>query len=274
MSRRPGGPWIVSLALHAVLGAGLVYVVGRPGSFEEWWRSQKSPPKVVERIGFVSVPQGPIDTPGRSGGDDRPVTAPQAPPPPLVAPTETPAGVPMPVPLPITPEAGAGRVVGEGGPTQGINPSYRDPRLWIAPERGVVTAPAPGKQTPEEIGREIGRRLEVLNDSIALARSGRKPGDWTVERDGKKYGLDQNHIYIGSVKLPAALLALLPINRQANPAALDRERALSSMSADIRFHAQRAATEDEFKAAVKRIRERKERERRAAEQLAKNAQAP
>jgi hypothetical protein len=120
--------------------------------------------------------------------------------------------------------------------------------------------------------QELTVRLQAHNDSLAIAQRGRKPGDWTVERGGKKYGIDQRNIYLGSITLPTALLALLPINRQANPTEIGRERSLALMSADIHYQAERAITEDEFKAAVKRIRDRKERERREAEAQKTNAQ--
>ena len=42
------------------------------------------------------------------------------------------------------------------------------------------------------------------------------PGDWTTEKDGKKYGIDQQRIYIGDVSIPTSILALLPVNRGRN----------------------------------------------------------
>jgi hypothetical protein len=121
----------------------------------------------------------------------------------------------------------------------------------------------------ERLDSGLTARIQAHEDSIdANSPKGRKPGDWTVTRNGKKYGLDQNKIYIGSIEIPSAVLALLPLNVQANPTVRDRERALSYMSRDIAYHAARASRDDDFKAAVKRIRERKERERREAEKVA------
>jgi hypothetical protein len=87
-----------------------------------------------------------------------------------------------------------------------------------------------------------------------------------VGEGDKKYGIDQRKIYLGPVEIPTAVLALLPINAQANPQSLDRNRALDLQRADIANHAQRAVTEEEFKEAIKRIRERKERERKKAQE--------
>ena len=41
---------------------------------------------------------------------------------------------------------------------------------------------------------------------------GRSPRDWTIERNGQKYGLDSQYIYLGKFKLPSAILAALPFN--------------------------------------------------------------
>jgi hypothetical protein len=174
-------------------------------------------------------------------------------------------------------EGGSGPIVGEGGPLEGIRPRA-DSRLWLAPEAPVATAPkvGVGKPTASELQRGLAELLGAHNDSVALAARASAPPDWTFERGGKKYGIDRNKIYLGPVSLPTALLALLPLNTQGNPTAYERERALSAMSADIRYHAQQAVTDDEFKAAVRRIRERKERERREAEESRRveNANAP
>ena len=270
---RPGGPWLVSLVLHLSVGAGLVYVIGKGGRFDPWLVKQHQPTIPEERIGFLAVPRRSGISPGKSGGDGRPVR-PDAPPrPPLVAPRVVPTGIPTPPPRPAAPEAGSGPVIGNGGPTAGLTPSLNTPRLWVTPESDLP-APPPRitKPTPEEMRQELTVRLQAHNDSLAIAQRGRKPGDWTVERGGKKYGIDQRNIYLGSITLPTALLALLPINRQANPTESGREWSLALMSADIHYQAERAITEDEFKAAVKRIRDRKERERREAEAQKTNAQ--
>ncbi|HEU4563380.1 MAG TPA: hypothetical protein VFS05_01980, partial [Gemmatimonadaceae bacterium] len=72
MNRRPGAPWLISVALHIVLGAGLAWVITRHGPLDDWWKKEKrTPAPVAERIGFISVPQGPVTTPGKSGGDGR-----------------------------------------------------------------------------------------------------------------------------------------------------------------------------------------------------------
>lgn len=277
MIRRPSGAWIVSLAVHIALGALLVSAVVWRSPLEEMLARQKAVPIPAERIGFVALPQGP-PVEGREGGDGRPLREPaEAPPPrPLVAPREVPTGIP-PVNLQAapTPDAGgSGEVVGQGGPLAGIRPSYDTPRLYPGPERPFVVAPRASRPTAREIDQEVRRRLAGINDSLAALPAQRAPGDWTFEKGGKKYGVDQQKIYLGPVTLPTALLALLPLNVQGNPTEIDRGRALAYQRRDIDFQARKAVTDEEFKDAVKRIRARRDRERRDAAQKAETENAP
>lgn len=264
MKQRASRFWIVSIALHVAL----FIVIGRsltiPGGLEAWLRSAPKQEMPAERIGFLALPRAAEPVPGRSGGDGRPVV-PEVPlAEPIVAPLEVPDGIP-PVPdagAPAPAATGSGPIVGRGGPTQGIVPRYDSP-LWapVAPE---LIAP---RSTAEEIREGIAARVWHQNDSLLRAQpTGRAPGDWTVTKGDTKIGIDQRKIYLGPIEIPTAVLALLPINLQANPQALDRERALSLQAADIRNHAQRAVTNEEFREAVKRIRERKERERRKTQE--------
>ena len=99
----------------------------------------------------------------------------------------------------------------------------------------------------------------------ATPAPGRAPGDWTFERKGKKYGIDPQMIRLGDFSIPTALLALLPMNNlQGNPIGIERARKLSSMRSEIMEQAERAARDDDFYAAVRALRLRKEKERREA----------
>jgi hypothetical protein len=105
---------------------------------------------------------------------------------------------------------------------------------------------------------------EVYREAVIMAQEtqGRSPRDWTIERNGQKYGLDSQYIYLGKFKLPSAILAALPLNTMG----VDGQRMLNNRSAnwirqDIMDHAQ-GMSEDDFRAAVKRIRERKDQEKR------------
>jgi hypothetical protein len=226
----------------------------------------------AERIGFVRVspPADPsaVRTAGRSGGDGRPVRRTQQPAAPApAAPTEVPSEIPPPSAAPAEPAGGSGDVVGAGGATEGIRPNYTDSRLWTRPGSGP-TAP---KTPKERIDSVIADRFGPVRDSIARAQAyaagQRGPGDWTVKGPGGKWGMDQGSIHLGKVKIPNAVLALLSEQFQeslrGNPIEMDRERRLAAIRSDLMQHAQREMSEDEFRTAVRRIRERKDKERAA-----------
>ena len=58
---------------------------------------------------------------------------------------------------------------------------------------------------------------------------------------------------------------MLPLNLQGNPTTMERDRTFAAMNRDISWHAQQAINEADFMKAVRGIRERKERERAAAQ---------
>jgi hypothetical protein len=104
--------------------------------------------------------------------------------------------------------------------------------------------------------------VQAYLDSIANDPSARDQTlpSWTKEIAGKKYGIDSKNIYVAGLKIPAAVLALLPI-----PAGnVDQNQAynhLMDLRADLEYAAQRSANLDEFKAMIREMRLRKERER-------------
>lgn len=259
-SRRPPANFFVSVGLHAVALVLLVRFLISPNAFLLIFGSHKSAPVPAERIGFLELPKakGPAVI-GRSGGDNRPVTKTVAPK--LVAPVEVPTGLPPMVPTQKpTGDEGSGPIVGTGGPIRGIRPSYTDPRLWPAPG-DIVAAPKTATQRLDSVIADI---IGPYNDSMAIRAGQRKPGDWTIERDGKKYGIDPQYIHLGKFSIPTAILGLLPLNVQANPVLAESNKLSNQLNSDIRSQAQRGMNEADFRKAVKSIRERKERERNAA----------
>jgi hypothetical protein len=88
--RRPSAALAISIALHIVLGAGIIALLIMPHAYRDWLHLANSPPPVVERIGFVAMPEtGPVEKPGKAGGDNRPLT--KTKPKELVAPQAAPA---------------------------------------------------------------------------------------------------------------------------------------------------------------------------------------
>lgn len=261
----------VSLAVNAVVLALFFQAAARGLTWADLLTPRRSQAVTAERIGFVRLPP-PVTpsappTPGRSGGDGRPVRPRTArPAPTIAAPTEVPTEIPPPAAAAPVDAGGTGPVVGAGGATEGIRPNYTDGRLWGRPGTVIATAPRTAK---ERIDSVILDRFAPVRDSIAraqaLAAGQRGPGDWTVNGPGGKWGMDQGSIHLGKVKIPNAVLALLgeqfQRNLRGNPVEAQREARLALIRQDIMDHAQREMSEDEFRTAVRRIRERKDKER-------------
>jgi hypothetical protein len=261
----------ISLAINAAVIALFFQAAAAGLSWKEIFSRGPSQQVIPERIGFVQLPRPAAPappTPGRSGGDGRPVSRTTARPAPTPqAPTEIPDEIPPvnPGAAPTTEPGGTGPVVGGGGPTEGIKPSYTDPRLWTRPG-AVATAPKTARDRVDSVITDV---FGPVRDSIARAQEfaagQRKPGDWTLNGPGGKWGMDQSSIHLGKVKIPNAVLALLSEqfqrNLRGNPIEIERERRLAQIRQDILDHANREMTEDEFRTAVRRIRERKDKER-------------
>jgi len=252
--------FIVSVAIHVVIVMALVRFLISPSAFTLIFGRHNSVEVPAERIGFLRLPKttGPTVA-GKSGGDNRPIS--KNPAPRLTAPTSVPSQLPPAQPTPAAKEepGGSGPLVGTGGPARGIRPSYSDPRVWEAPG-DIVAAP---KTAKEKMDSAIASIVAPYNDSIAAQAGARRPGDWTFEKDGRKYGIDEKFIRLGKISIPTAILALLPINTTGNPTMNDRNKLQNQLHSDIFWNAQRGMNEADFKKAVKSIRERKERERAA-----------
>jgi hypothetical protein len=196
----------------------------------------------------------------RAGGDNQRITSNVAPVP-IVAPSIVPSTLP-PVPPkteepPPAPSGGTGPLIGGGGPTRGIVPSFADPRIWEPSSPAPV---APKTQT-ERLDSAIATRIHHLEDSLAALGVERAPGDWTWGKDGKKYGIDQKYIHLGNFSIPTALLALLPLNVQGNPTTYADAKHMNLVRGEILEQAARSARDADFNQAVKELRERKQKER-------------
>ena len=263
---------VVSLVVHAIVIAACVRFLISPAAFTMIFGRAQSHEVSPERIGFLRLPKstGPA-VEGKSGGDDRPIS--KLPRVKLIAPSVVPSVLPPVAPRKAEPaqeSEGSGPLVGSGGPARGIKPVYTDARVWAAPG-DIVTAP---KSAKEKLDSAIVSIIAPFNDSIAVAQGQRKPGDWTFDKDGKKYGIDQKYIHLGKFSIPTAVLALLPINTTGNPTMLDRNKLQNQLHADIFWNAQRGMNEADFRKAVKSIRIRKEREKEEADKKARQADQP
>lgn len=228
----------------------------------------------TERIQYVKVQTPAPGAPGEAGGGApkkaKPKKAEQ--PAPLLAPSVTPSSLP-PIPPPsASAAAGTGTGTGGGGGggaglATGVEPALPDPRIELRPNtlRMPLTISERNDSAVKAIYMAY-REAEIE----AAAHRGRDPRDWTFEKNGQKYGIDSSYIYLGKFKLPSAILAALPFNTGG----VDGRRIIEGRNAawiqnDIYTHAQ-GLSEDDFRAAIRRIRERKDKEKKEAEDAKKN----
>ena len=145
-----------------------------------------------------------------------------------------------------------------------IGPGLAEGRLWVRPlplPPKELAERLSGKDHAELVDSAVTAIVQAYLDSIAADPAARKAGlpSWTTDVAGTKFGLDSSNIYIAGLKIPAAVLALLPI-----PAGnLDQNRAynhLMAMRADLQHAAQRSQNLQEFKDMIRDMRLRKERE--------------
>ena len=175
-------------------------------------------------------------------------------------PVEAPAELPPAPPADTTPKS-APRPPGR---SVRIGPALGEGKLWIRP------LPAP----PRELARDLTRTNAELVDSAvsaivqeyidsvlsAPAAAGAAPPSWTTQIFGKTFGIDSKYIYLGGLRIPSAVLALLPIKggttmeySQANRLALIRE--------DLQRASARAQTMEDFKRAIRELRAERERQK-------------
>lgn len=269
---------VVSVLLHIALAVGLWNVLQFPRTIAFWFDEPATASEVPERITYVTVaPTAPTALPvpapreaPPSGAVTRgtPRDQPTAVAPPLVAPREVPSVLPPVARVDSGPARGP--LASGRGAVQGVQPGYSEPRIWIEPQ--VVIAPA--LTGDAKLDSAINARVMAYRDSMAtyaVQPNKFERGDWTVEHDGKKYGIDRQFIRLGKFSIPTALLGLLPMNQQGNPIAYEREKRLATMRAEIMEQAAQAMNEEEFRRAVKAIRARKEKERKEEERKKKEA---
>lgn len=270
LPRRPPRPWItiaVSIVVHSVLLLG--WVTGRLPDVPQLPRqlivlapSAEGPDHVTTRyqlpeprVGMRERPASRRPQPGRRPDRTESPVRREAvrvlPPPEYAAPppqADT-GGAPATVPARIA----------------RIGPGLADGRLWVRP------LPLPPRDLAQRLSRNhaalvdsaVSAIVQAYLDSIARDPATKDVGlpSWTTDIAGKKFGLDSKNIYIAGLKIPAAVLALLPITGGGN---IDQNQAynrLMDLRADLLYAAQRAQTMDEFKQIIREIRERKERER-------------
>jgi hypothetical protein len=284
-------PWwlVASVALHAVVitlalmaparvfpPAPVYVVLAPPGSANEI----ELPP--YRPIGPLRAGAPQARRPVRPAGPRRAV-------PPPVAPDTVRSGIP-PVPAaqsaapPAAPPAvaeAAGETAADSlaraveglgvGPSRGVlGARFGDGRIWVRPWDAIAAAiAASGRDsiTPAMhvalIDSAIVARVQAFLDTLApdsFAVATPKP--WTTEINGQKWGVDGSWIYLGGLKLPTAILALLPLP-QGNYDAAKHNAELMQIRSDIIQAARRAESAAEFRKYVEETRKRHDAEREA-----------
>lgn len=271
MKRRPDASLLVSIVVHVIVGAFALHAIFAPRHLEIIFGPRRSTPDATERVRFVTTPLAPEAAVPSRTRIAREARAPAAPPR-LVAPIEVPQGIPVPTVAPPTVvDSGRGTVGAIADPASrsvSVAPVFTDPRIFDPPPSGYIP---PAKTQAEELASRLARAIKEYRDSVTAANANRRdPTDWTMERNGQKYGIDTKWIHLGKFQIPTALLALIPVNIQGNPTVMARERRLNEMSAEIN---ERAGVELEARDEIKRINARVDRER-AARLRAKAAATP
>ena len=173
-------------------------------------------------------------------------------------PVEVPAEVPpaQPVDTPSTPRPRP------PVPTARIGPSLGEGKLWVRP------LPAP----PRDIARELTRsHVDLVDSAVAAivqlyidsmltapAAAGAGLPSWTTQIAGKTFGIDSKYIYLGSLRIPSAILALLPIKGGTSMEYSQASR-LSMIREDLQRASARAQTMEDFKRAIRELRAERER---------------
>lgn len=266
---------LISVAIH-VLGIAALATITFRYPIGKLLGVPHTEPVKPEKIQFLVLPKG---TPGAVGNGANP----EAPPPkgapaPLRAPDRIPVGIPPVPPSSSTGGAISGKEGGTGGApvgiATGIEPRMPDSRIALQP--GTFTpVPMTRAQAIDTLVKAI---FQAYGDSIAIAEKekGRDPTDWTVKKGNQTWGIDPKFIHLGKFSIPTAVLAVLPLKAGNGMSPVDI-RSQQWIRQDIMQHAQDAITEDEFRAAVKRIRERKDKERQGqvvVEKLAPGSDGP
>ncbi len=254
----------ISVAIHVVVVAALATITFHYPLSEIFTKAE--PIKAVPVRYIKLQPRAPQTTVTRRAPTPT-RTAPAA----LPAVVNTPAAIPAPA-LPVSPSTSAIGAGGEATPTRdpgigfGLRPGIPDGRLATNPS-SLPRAPETDVQKAERI---LSSYYQQYLDSAraAMANPQRQPGDWSWGGSGgDKWGWDQNGIHVGGITIPNIVLAALPIPVSGNASPVD-VRARNFVSSDLAYYG-RVMSEDEFKSAVKRVRERVDRERRERMEKAK-----
>ncbi len=261
--RGPWGAWLVAIALQVVFVMLLVsepQLDRPPDAFRLLLPTEIASPGRETTMRYQRTTTAKA-TPGTAATSSPPRAA--SPGAPRVVSPNVPAGEPSSMGLVIAPTLDTSSAAPATSP---FRQRFGNGLLWVGPlpvTPGEVAQQIAGysrKQIADSVITEI---IQGYLDRMAEERAQQGPAlpSWTTTLGGKKVGVDQKWIYLGPIKIPAALLALLPINAGGNPTAAEYNKRLSAMREDLFEAARRSANYEDFKKAVKGLREETQRKR-------------
>jgi hypothetical protein len=170
---------------------------------------------------------------------------------------------------------GAVSAQGGEGPVRRIAPRFGGGVVWVEPLpftprelAAMLSGRSPSQIQDSAVVALTQHFLEAMAEQ-ALREQANRPADWTTTIGGQTVGLDQQWLYLGPLKVPTILLALLPIDFGGNPTEIDRARRMAAMRDDLLIAGRRSANLAEFREAVRQLRD----EREAAREFERNRRA-
>ncbi len=245
---RRGRDWGASLAIQAVLVmlffAALRHVVApaarRPAGSED-----------TALVYLVGPTERPAPPPRRAGS--------------RTPPAGEPAAVVVDAPVDTAPAEPPAVIAAVGRP----GPALGDGSLWVTPRPALPATVAdqlygePARRDSIAMGR-LQAMVDTLNRVLDEQQRAHRLPDWTIGGDdGPKWGIDQQWIHLGDIKIPTPVLALLGglLPQTYNYDEGLRNQQLARMREDLLNSAWRAQTFQDFKRYVRETRERRQRER-------------
>lgn len=170
---------------------------------------------------------------------------------------------PREVPMGVAPRSDSTTVIGTH---RVLGPAFGEGRVWVRPQDAELGVTGPSPSVAAHVARiDSALRERILAYVDSMPRDSFAPPKipkWTSEIDGQTWGIDSKWIYLGDLKLPAALLALLPFP-QGNYYEAKAEQELQRVRTDIIRAARAAENAEDFKHYVEQVRKRKQEERDA-----------
>lgn len=152
------------------------------------------------------------------------------------------------------------------GRTPLVGLDYGDGRFWVAPleaRLGLIGDSSNPLTHAEKVDSALKARILAFIDT--MPPDGFRTADiprWTRDIDGKTWGVDEKWVYLGDLKIPSAILALIPAP-QGNYYQAKDAQALAAVREQIIYSARIADNKADFNRYVKEIRKRKDAEREA-----------